>query len=110
MAGAPFSSKRESFHRMPATCELADWRARLTPSLRVPHFRVFQTREGTLMKHVVVLAFAAIILSQPDNLALADVTADATAVIDKAISAMGGAEKLAKANASTWKTERSTSA
>jgi hypothetical protein len=57
------------------------------------------------MKQVLIVAFAAMVLSHSAGFVLADVTADATAVIDKAIAALGGAEKLAAVKAATWKTK-----
>jgi hypothetical protein len=56
------------------------------------------------MKRLSCLMFTAALLSTTALPALAD-DKDATAVLDKAIAALGGKEKLAKAGTAMWKTK-----
>ena len=78
----------------------------LTPEL----MREFRTRrvpislEAILMKRIFVALFTTILLTSPARLTRAD-DKDTTAILDKAIKALGGEEKLKKAETSTSKTK-----
>ncbi len=56
------------------------------------------------MKRFFVALFTTLLLTSPARLTRADDT-DTTAILDKAIQALGGEEKLKKAEIATWKTK-----
>ena len=56
------------------------------------------------MRRIFVALFTTILLTSPVHSTRAD-DKDPQAVIDKAIKALGGEEKLKKADISTWKTK-----
>ncbi len=57
------------------------------------------------MRRFIVAACVAVLVSRVGGLVQADEGKDAKAVIDKAIKALGGEEKLGKAKATSWKTK-----
>jgi hypothetical protein len=77
----------------------SDVRARFSRVRRIP-----LTREATLMKRFLGAVLATLFLTSPISPVRAD-DKDPNAILDKAIKALGGEEKLKKAEAITWKSK-----